>query len=388
MEYMLRKIYHKEMKDSFRDRRTLLLTVFFPILLMTGLTFFYESLVSDGDEVEYSLAVDSSMSSEEKDIVEGFEKIKLVSSEDPEQSVQKGEAHAALLFSSGFLADIESGDTGAITLIGDSFSQKSASLMEIVSNQLTMYEKSIITEKLRTEGTDPSIMQPFTVSQEEISGEDSNINLLAMLIPLIITVSIGIGAGPAASELFAGEKEKKTMEALLMTPVNRATMLLAKWLTIASIGTIIGIITLLVVAVEINFFTVHLKAAVSFNGQASLVIGFALLITILYAMFIASILMVTSVIGKTIKEAQGYSTPVIMLTVLPLMFITGIGVNELSFSYFAIPILNIFSILKELLFGIVNYQHILVTSASNLICILALFIIGRILFLKDKWVMN
>ena len=103
---MLRKIYLKEMKDSFRDRRTLLLTVFFPILLMTGLTFFYESLVSDGDEVEYSLAVDSSMSSEEKDIVEGFEKIKLVSSEDPEQSVQKGEAHAALLFSSGFLADI------------------------------------------------------------------------------------------------------------------------------------------------------------------------------------------------------------------------------------------------------------------------------------------
>src|SRR5690625_366031 len=121
MENMLLKIYLKEMKDSFRDRRTLLLTVFFPILLMTGLTFFYENLVSDGNEIEYSLAVDSSISSEEKDIVAGYENIKLVSSEDPEQSVQEGEAHAALLFSSDFLTDIEVGDIGTITLIGDSF---------------------------------------------------------------------------------------------------------------------------------------------------------------------------------------------------------------------------------------------------------------------------
>ena len=41
---MLLKIYFKEMKDSFRDRRTLLLTVLLPIIMMTGLTFFYEKL--------------------------------------------------------------------------------------------------------------------------------------------------------------------------------------------------------------------------------------------------------------------------------------------------------------------------------------------------------
>lgn len=385
---MLRKIYLKEMKDSFRDRRTLLLTVFFPILMMTGLTFFYESLVSDGDEVEYSLAVHSSINSEEESIVSAFENIRLVSSENPEDAVLEGEAHAALIFSTDFQLDIKNGVGGTITLIGDSYSQKSSNLMNSVSHQLAAYEKSIITEKLQSQGTDPSILQPFTISQEEISGEDSNINLLAMLIPLILAISIGVGAGPAASELFAGEKEKKTMESLLMTPVNRSTMLLAKWLTIASIGTIIGIITLLVVALEINFFTVHLKGAVSFNDQASLIIGFAVLISIIYAMFTASILMLTSIIGKTIKEAQGYSTPVMMLAVLPMMIISGIGVNELSFSHFAIPILNIFSILKELLFGIVDYEHILITIASNLVCVLVFFIIGRFLFLKDKWVMN
>lgn len=77
-----------------------------------------------------------------------------------------------------------------------------------------------------------------------------------------------------------------------------------------------------------------------------------------------------------------------MLTMFPTMIIANIGVNKLSIQHFAIPILNLFSLLKELLFGVINYEHILITIASNLICMIVVFIIGRILFLKDKWVMN
>ena len=72
----------------------------------------------------------------------------------------------------------------------------------------------------------------------------------------------------------------------------------------------------------------------------------------------------------------------------PAMIITSIGINELDVLHFAIPILNMFSILKELLYGVVNYEHISITIISNLVCIIVGFIIGRIMFLKDKWVMN
>ncbi len=71
-----------------------------------------------------------------------------------------------------------------------------------------------------------------------------------MLISFILAITIGVGAGPAAADLFAGEKERKTMEALLMTPVKRSTLLLSKWLTISSIAAITGITTLIVVALE------------------------------------------------------------------------------------------------------------------------------------------
>jgi sodium transport system permease protein len=385
---MLLKIYRKELKDCFRDSRTLLLTVLLPVIMMTGLMFFYESMVSDGEGETLKLAVNENFQKSEEELFTSNENIEFVKSSNPKESLQQGEAVAALILSPDFIKSIEKGENASVTLIGDSFSQNSTNLMNLVSNTLSLYEKTITSERLQAQGTDVSLIQPFTVTQEEMSEEDPNINLIAMLIPMILAISIGVGASPAAADLFAGEKERKTMEALLMTPVNRSTLLFAKWLTISTIGAITGIITLIVVAAEITFLTEHLKKAVSFGDQANIIIGLAVIVAVLYAMLNASLLLLTSVIGKTVKEAQSYSTPVMMLAMFPTMIITGIGINELGFQHFAIPILNLFTLLKELIFGVVNYEHILITVASNLISMIIIFIIGRILFMKDKWVMN
>lgn len=385
---MLKKIYIKEMKDSFRDRRTLLLTVFLPIIMMTGLVLFYEQMVSDGGDDQYTLAVSSTMTAEEDSIFAGFENIELVKSSNPVEVVENGEAQAALILTENFVEKVTMGEEANVTIIGDSFSQSSSNLMNLVTSAFSLYEKNIISNRLQTEGIDQSLIQPFAIEHEELSDEDSSIGLLAMLIPMMLALAIGVGAGPAAADLFAGEKEKKTMEALLMTPVKRSTLLMSKWLTITSIGTIIGIITLIVVALEIMFMTENLKKAMAFGENTAIIVVLAILISLVYAMFTASILMLTSIIGKTVKEAQSYSTPVMMISVFPAVITSTIGVNELSVSYFLIPILNLFSLFKELLFGIIDVQHIVMVIASNLVCVIIFFAISRILFLKDKWVMN
>lgn len=385
---MLRKIYLKEMKDSFRDRRTLLLTVLLPIVMMTGLVLFYESMVSDGEGETYRLAVDTSFSTEEEGVFSAYENIEFVQSDDPEAVVEEGDAQAALILNDGFMESVAKGEAASVTVIGDSFSQNSSNLLNMVTSALAVYEKSVIAERLEAQGTSQELVQPFTLEQKEISEDNPGINLVAMLIPLILALAIGIGAGPSASDLFAGEKEKKTMEALLMTPVNRMTLLVAKWMTIVSIGSLTGIITLIVVALEINFLTENLKSAVSLGDNVYHVVGFAILVSIIYAMFVATLLMVTSIIGKTVKESQSYSTPIMMVAMFPMMIISGIGINELAFHHFAIPIMNVFTILKELSFGIINYEHLGIMIGSNLVCIVAAFIIARVMFLKDKWVMN
>jgi sodium transport system permease protein len=76
-----------------------------------------------------------------------------------------------------------------------------------------------------------------------------------------------------------------------------------------------------------------------------------------------------------------------MLVTIPALT-TNLGINELSFHHFAIPILNLFSLLKELLFGVIQYDHILIVIGSNVLFMALAFVIGRALFMKDKWVMN
>jgi sodium transport system permease protein len=385
---MFRNIYKKEMKDSFRDRRTLLLTVLLPIIMMTGLVLFYENMVSDGSNETYTLAVNESFGTNEEALFTGIENIELVKTSNPETTLEEGDAQAALILSQDFIEKVQKGEEATATLIGDSFSQKSSQLMTFVTTALGNYEYVVVSERLSGQGISEKLVQPFTIVQKELTEDNDGLNLIAMLVPLILALSIGIGAGPSAADLFAGEKEKKTMEALLMTPVNRMTLLTAKWLTIATIGAITGMITLVVVALEINFLTKSLKSAVSFGDNVYIIIGAAILSSIVYSMLIASLLMITSIMGKTIKESQSYSTPIMMITIFPLMITTGIGINELAFQHFAIPIMNMFTLLKELSFGIVNYQHLGIMVGSNLLFIVIAFIVARIMFMKDKWVMN
>lgn len=385
---MFLKIYLKELKDSFRDRRTIILTVLLPIIMMTGFTFFYEKMISDGKGESYQLAVNESFDQGVEYVLTGFENIKLVKTADPEKMLEEGKVQAALVLDADFSEKIQKGEKATATIIGDSFSQKSSNLNSMIQNALGAFEKSIISERLQANGTNPDLVEPIVINQKEIADQNPNANLLAILIPIILVLSIGVGSSPAAADLFAGEKERKTMEALLMTPVKRSTLLFSKWLTITSVGSITGIATLIVVALEINLLTENLKKALSFGENTSAIILLAVLISIIYSMFNASLLMLTSIIGKTVKESQSYSTPVLMLGMFPSMILSGIGVNELSFQHFVIPIMNLFSLLKELIFGVIDYEHILVTIGSNLVCMVVLFIIGRILFLKDKWVMN
>ena len=159
-------------------------------------------------------------------------------------------------------------------------------------------------------------------------------------------------------------------------------------MTITTIGLFIGSLTLLVVTVEIYFFTEELRSAIESINEVGMVMGISLGVVVIYSLLSASILMLTSIIAKTVKEAQSYVTPVMLLGMFPAMFMTMIGVNELNFIHFAIPIVNMFSIIKELFAGVIDYQHLFIFVLSNLIVAIVLFIISRMLFLKDKWVIS
>lgn len=386
---MLRKIYWKEIKDSFRDGRTLFLTVILPVLIMTGMVFFYENIMTDSTEDKtYHLAISENATELEKSIFTPMENIELIETDDTRKLVEEGEVQAAIVFGDNFQENIENEQDTSITIIGNSFSKNSSELMQLVEIALVSFESNIVKERLLAEGMDESKIKPFSLEFEEISEDSGTASMLAFLIPLLLLLAMGIGASPAASDLFAGEKERKTMESLLMTPVSRSTMLIAKWLTITTIGLLIGIMTLIVVSAEIYFFTEELRSVLESIDQVGAVIGISGLVIFVYALFVSSMLMISSIVAKTVKEAQSYMSPIMILGMFPAMFMTMVSAAELKSFHFMIPMMNMFAIIKELFVGIINYQHLLLFIVSNLVIAIVLFIISRVMFLKDKWVIS
>ncbi|KOR84617.1 sodium ABC transporter permease [Bacillus sp. FJAT-22058] len=388
---MFLDMYLKEMKEALRDRRTLILSVFLPILLLTGLTLFYESMMTTNANETYTLAVDPSFSKDAKGLLGGFNQIEVNSFNDPIKAVQEGEAAAALQVSEGFMEKIEKGEQVTFNLSGDTYSQDSSFTISQIESALTLFEKQVIQERLQNIKADSKLISPLQVNIKEVGLDTDNgasLSILSIFLPMIITMAISTGAYPLASDLFAGEKDRKTMEALLMTPVSRGKILVAKWLTISSIGALAGIISILVVTLELIFLTEELRKGFNFGNDLLLILPIALSITVLFSMFMGALQMSASIISKTVKESQNYLSPITMLVILPALFLGGTGLHELTNKHFLLPIFNIFALFKELIYGVIDIQNIFLTASSLIVSIILLFAVSRILFLKDKWVLN
>ena len=377
----------KELKDSLRDRRTLLLTVFLPLILMSALIFFYEKMLSTDEEESYEVVVKEGQLDFVQKLLADQESLHLSAVDNVEEVLEEGAAIAGIILPTDFEKEIEAGATPIVQILSDNYSQNSVVATSMIESAFMKYSQSIVAERLAANNVDASLFTPFQLEQVQFVEGDNAMMMIAFLVPLMLSIAVGVGISPAATDLLAGEKERRTMEALLMTPVKRGALLLAKWLTMVIIASLTGIITLAIVFVEIQFLTETLKAGIALGDQALTVVMVSILVIVSYAALMASALMVTGIVAKTIKESQSYSTPVTMISILPAMFMINTGLTELTFTHFAVPIMNIFAIFKELFFGTVNVEHILITIFSNIIVAMVIFSVGRVMFLKDKWVL-
>lgn len=381
-------ILKKELKDTFRDQRTMMLTVFLPLILMSCLVFFYEKMMAPDDELQLHIVTEQAQLSFVETLLGNNENVQLRAVEDVENTIQEGEAAAGILLADDFEAQITAGNMPSVQILGDAFSENSFVAMSEIEIALTQYSQTIVGDRLSAENIDVSVLTPFTIDKVQVVEGDQSVQMMSFLIPMMLVIAVGVGISSSAADFIAGEKERRTMEALLMTPFNRSSFLMGKWLTLVLIATITGILTIAIVFIEVYFFTEHLKAGLSIDGNVWLIGIVAVLVIASFAALMASALLLSSIFGKTVKEAQSYGTPIIMIGILPALFITTIGLNELTTTHFALPILNVFAIFKELFVGIVSIEHVLLTIGINIVLALIILAVGRILFMKDKWVLS
>ena len=115
-----------------------------------------------------------------------------------------------------------------------------------IENLLAGYSKYIGSLRLVARGVSPQVIEVVSVSQVDVATPQSRANLLVSFLPYFIIFAIFNGAAPIVTDTTVGERERQSLEPLLINPLPRRNFVLGKLLaafpfSLASLGiTLIG----------------------------------------------------------------------------------------------------------------------------------------------------
>lgn len=203
-----------------------------------------------------------------------------------------------------------------------------------------------------------------TADQRENIGEQ-----IGGMIPYILIILCMTGAMYPAIDIGAGEKERGTLETLLLTPINRTELVLGKFFTIMFTSIMSALITVTSMAVwgTIIGQMVDVEEITKVIGSISFFDIFLMVLMLIpIAAIFAALLLAISIYAKSFKEAQNYMGPVTMLGFVPVLIAMLPGIKLDSFWAY-VPLTNVSLAIKEILKGTIEYSSVIGIFISTVI---------------------
>jgi len=387
---MIWTVFKKEILDSLRDYRTVILGVLVPIIVMFAMTLFIENVAVKTPRIDsIQTAVSSEMPEEAAGLLSQIPHLIIEKTNNPIQSVAEGKQQIAIEVESDFKQKWTEANPVQINLYADQSSLKTAQAVEYIRNQLHDLQKRIVNDRLQSKGISAEWIEPFHIEVKKLSlKNDQSLGIFSNLIPLIVMMSIMLGAFPSAIDLFAGEKERKTMESLLITPVPRLQLILGKFLTITAIGMFSGFATIISFMLLVKLFTVHLSNALNIQDHISITLLISVFVIVLFSALFSAMAIVVSLFAKTFKEAQTYFAPLMMVVLVPYLHLLGTGPNEIPQGSFLVPIYNVFALLKVIVYGVPSFMMFIEVCFSTIAAMALIFALANWMYRKDRWVLG
>ncbi|GAA76233.1 sodium transport system permease protein [Pseudoalteromonas sp. BSi20480] len=259
-------------------------------------------------------------------------------------------------------------------------------LFDRVKELAQEYSDVLQAKKLKSfgieESTHKAILTPIEVVKVDTADKRENLGekiggfLPYLLIPLVL-----MGATYPAIDLGAGEKERGTLETLLLTPITRTELVLGKFITLLTTSIASTTITVVSmgcwVAVALAFADLDfIKTAFSTLAVTDLLMIFVLLLPL--AAIFSSLALAISIYARTFKEAQNYMAPLSMGVFFPII-ISIMPNMELTAKTAFIPVTNVALAIKDIIKGTVDYTFV------GLIFLATALIAGALLAFCVKW---
>ena len=375
--------YFKELTELMRDRKTLIFVILLPIFIfpvifgVMGLVLSSTTSKAMQEEHRYVI-INAEQAPEFRDAMFYHKNFKQVQTEktaeaDLVAAIRNDEFDVAIIIPADFSAKRQAAEQVQWQIIYNQSSQFDF-MYRYFTDMLATYNEQLQRETLNQLNVDPqklaAIIKPVDVQKVDTADKRENIGekfgavIAYILVPLCL-----LGASYPAIDMGAGEKERGTLETLLICPISRISIVLGKFFTVLTTGLVGAMIT-------VGSFGIWGAIIGSFAGMAvvqeamsaiaitELILIFSLLLPI-SAVF-AALLLAISIYARTFKEAQNYISPLSILIFVPLVAAMMPGV-ELNAKTALVPVMNVALAIKELIKGTADYMMLALIFGSTLL---------------------
>jgi sodium transport system permease protein len=228
---------------------------------------------------------------------------------------------------------------------------------------LGQYNAAKAAAALREKGIDPALLSPVPLNVHPLSSpvKAAGNAFLSFFLPYILITMVFTGGLSAALDATAGEREKKTLEALLLTPLPRSRILLGKILAVTTISLVSAVAAIGSMLLTLSQLPL-LGTRVTLSPLAAAVM---IWLAILLAASFSSLTLALGTLAKNFRQGQAFSTPLYFITIFPASIILFIPNFNPNLAYYLIPILNAVLVLRDAIVqNSVAWPALAVTTAS------------------------
>ncbi|MFL5246736.1 MAG: ABC transporter permease [Myxococcales bacterium] len=345
MIWQARIVLRKELVDHVRDRRSLssalLMPLFGPAMFAVMFT-----LIASWNREDAVLTVPIAGAQNAPNLVAFLERHGArveTAPPDYEQKIRDGDLDLAISVPDDYGKDFVGGRPAALQLVIDGSRNKARAPIRRVEQLLSQYSSQLGSLRLLARGISPSLAAPLAVSEVDLATPEKTAATLLGVVPIFLLLACFVGGMHLAIDCTAGERERGSLEPLLVNPVSRPALLAGKWAATVLVALLALLVTLVAFGVALSRVPLQdLGVKVTLSAREGLrlfVLGVPL------AICAAAFELSLALFARTFKEAQTYLSILLVIPMLPATFLALSPLRE-RLALMCIPVLS-----QALLFG-------------------------------------
>lgn len=355
-------ILKKELRELFRDKKSLAMMLIIPIfipLIIIGMSALFQSQTEADVNTYNKIGFNYELTPAEIEILDTLEiDYTVASTEELENSFNNKELNSY----------ITKENTNYI-INYDEANIESSGAASMAQSYLESYKSVLEANYLTENNVDVNTFNNLlTYEQKSIEQQNFYSNYIVNYAFLFILMAITVSATYPATDATAGEKERGTLETLLTFPIKSKDIIVGKLLSVTLSSIITGLLSLILAIIAIiyiqNTFDIY-NGANLLNTQ---IIISSIVIIIAFSIMISGLCIAIASMSKTFKEAQSTLTPLTFIAFFPGMIAFMLNISN-NWLLSIIPFINFSVIFTDITNGNLNILHLILMFASTIIII-------------------